>query len=374
MVKSPVKNDSDTPWKDLLEKFFEPFLAFFFPHIHKDIQWKIPPEFLDKEFQKIVRDAALGRRFADKLVKVHRKNGDETWIYIHVEVQGKEEKVFSERMMVYHYRIFDTYRKPVVSLAVLADGNKEWRPREYVNSLWNCSFSLEFPVVKLLDFDESALLPRIKSNPFALVVLAHQKARISAGNDEIRYDFKWKLFRLAIEIKMDKQKLFEFLRCLDWMLNLPPELEIQFRDAWHSHEEEQKMPYITSFERLAKNDGLQQGRIEGRIEGLHVAIELGMELKFGREGLSLVPEISKITDLPLLQAIKTAIKDVESLEDVRSVYTGVGGKKASPSSSPSRKTRSNDLVEEAPTFYRTAPKQPRSAKKSQSKGGSDRTK
>jgi len=191
MVKSPVKNDSDTPWKDLLEKFFEPFLAFFFPHIHKDIQWKIPPEFLDKEFQKIVRDAALGRRFADKLVKVHRKNGDETWIYIHVEVQGKEEKVFSERMMVYHYRIFDTYRKPVVSLAVLADGNKEWRPREYVNSLWNCSFSLEFPVVKLLDFDESALLPRIKSNPFALVVLAHQKARISAVNDEIRYDFKW---------------------------------------------------------------------------------------------------------------------------------------------------------------------------------------
>ena len=361
MVKSPVKNDSDTPWKDLLEKFFEPFLAFFFPHIHKDIQWKIPPEFLDKEFQKIVRDAALGRRFADKLVKVHRKNGDETWIYIHVEVQGKEEKVFSERMMVYHYRIFDTYRKPVVSLAVLADGNKEWRPREYVNSLWNCSFSLEFPVVKLLDFDESALLPRIKSNPFALVVLAHQKARISAGNDEIRYDFKWKLFRLAIEIKMDRQKLFEFLRCLDWMLNLPPDLEIRFRNAWHSHEEKQKMPYITSFERLAKKDGLQQGLQQG----LHAAIELGMELKFGSEGLSLLSEISKITDLPLLQAIKAAIREVESLEEIRLVYAGARGKKGSPSS-PSRKARSNDRVEQAQAPYRAAA-QPRPAKKARNR-------
>jgi len=34
-------------------------------------------------------------------------------------------------MYVYHYRLFDRYRKPVVSLAVLADLEAAWRPRTY---------------------------------------------------------------------------------------------------------------------------------------------------------------------------------------------------------------------------------------------------
>jgi hypothetical protein len=34
-------------------------------------------------------------------------------------------------MFVYHYRLFDRRRKPVVSLAVLADLEAAWRPRTY---------------------------------------------------------------------------------------------------------------------------------------------------------------------------------------------------------------------------------------------------
>jgi hypothetical protein len=35
-------------------------------------------EFLDKEFQKLVRNAVTGNRETDKLVKVWRRNGEET--------------------------------------------------------------------------------------------------------------------------------------------------------------------------------------------------------------------------------------------------------------------------------------------------------
>jgi len=75
--------DSDTPWKDLLDRFFEAFMAFFFPAAHAGIDWTRGYEFLDKELQKITADAALGRRAVDKLVKVWLKSGEEAIALVH---------------------------------------------------------------------------------------------------------------------------------------------------------------------------------------------------------------------------------------------------------------------------------------------------
>ena len=55
------------------------------------IYWSKGHEFLDKELQHVVRDAELGRRYADKLVKVFTHDGAETWVLVHVEVQGTAE-------------------------------------------------------------------------------------------------------------------------------------------------------------------------------------------------------------------------------------------------------------------------------------------
>ncbi len=57
----------------------------------------------------------MGRRLADKLVRVHTLDGSPLMVLIHVEVQGSHETDFSERMYVYNYRIYDKYRCPVVS-------------------------------------------------------------------------------------------------------------------------------------------------------------------------------------------------------------------------------------------------------------------
>ena len=63
-------SDYDSPWKEMLEGYFPAFMAFFFPAAHADIDWALGYESLDTELAQIVRDAALGRRLADKLVKV----------------------------------------------------------------------------------------------------------------------------------------------------------------------------------------------------------------------------------------------------------------------------------------------------------------
>lgn len=84
MTNPPTEYDS--PWKDILQLYFQEFMLFFFPLEHREIDWTKQPEFLDKELQEVIRDAELGRRFADKLVKIYRTGGEESWILVHVEV------------------------------------------------------------------------------------------------------------------------------------------------------------------------------------------------------------------------------------------------------------------------------------------------
>ena len=104
-----LRDDHDSPWKEALEHYFPEFLSLLFPEIHAEVDWSHPIEFLDHELQQVVGDAEVGRRDADKLIKVYTHAGRETWVLIHVEVQGYAESDFAERMFVYYYRLFDRY-------------------------------------------------------------------------------------------------------------------------------------------------------------------------------------------------------------------------------------------------------------------------
>ncbi|RIK77611.1 hypothetical protein DCC62_09285 [candidate division KSB1 bacterium] len=102
--------EQDSPWKEALEDLFEDFLAFFFPQIHRDIDFTKGYEFLDSELQQIITGSATGKRIVDKLVKVYLVDGSEKWLLIHIEIQGYEQTEFPERMFVYNYRIFDKFQ------------------------------------------------------------------------------------------------------------------------------------------------------------------------------------------------------------------------------------------------------------------------
>ena len=107
--------DLDSPWKEVLEAYFPQAMQFFFPETAALIDWERPYEFLDKEFQQIAREAEIGKRYADKLVKVWRIQGEELWLLLHVEIQAQAEKKFAERMFTYNFRIFDRFHKPAIS-------------------------------------------------------------------------------------------------------------------------------------------------------------------------------------------------------------------------------------------------------------------
>lgn len=143
-------DDYDSPWKDAVEHYFSAFMAFmafmafYFPDEFLEIDWSNGYTILDQELMVVVRDAQLGKRFVDKLIRVSLRNGDEKWIYIHIEIQGTKQAEFAKRMFVYNYRLFDRYDRPVASMAVLADTQPDWKPISYGFEVLGCKHFLNF--------------------------------------------------------------------------------------------------------------------------------------------------------------------------------------------------------------------------------------
>ena len=62
--------------------------------------WERGYVFLDKELHKISRRAREKRRYADKLVKIWQRDGQETWVLVHVEIQAGYEKDFADPILL----------------------------------------------------------------------------------------------------------------------------------------------------------------------------------------------------------------------------------------------------------------------------------
>jgi hypothetical protein len=67
-----AQSDYDSPWKEAIEVYFADCIAFFLPDAYAEIDWSRGYVFLDKELQRVVPDATVGRRLVDKLVQVWR--------------------------------------------------------------------------------------------------------------------------------------------------------------------------------------------------------------------------------------------------------------------------------------------------------------
>jgi hypothetical protein len=302
-----VKDDYDSPWKEALERYLPDFLALLFPQAHAGIDWSKGYEFLDKELQQVVRDAELGRRLADKLVRVVDTSGQEDWLLIHIEVQGDRDRALAERLFVYNYRIFDRYRRPVITLAVLGDEHSEWRPDRFGWQRWGCEVGIRFPSAKLLDYRLRWAELEASANPLAVVVQAHLKTQETRHAPEERFRAKLALAKSLYRRGWDRGDILELFRFIDWMLRLPEELEEQLWSEIQTFETVEHMPYVTSVERIGIRKGIQQG------------IEQGIEQGLRRERLLLLRQTRKRfgsavaeQSAPLLDQIENA----QTLEDL----------------------------------------------------------
>ena len=309
-----TRDDYDSPWKEALEGYFPEFLALIFPVIQAGIDWSHPHEFLDKELQQIARDAEIGRRYADKLVKVWTLSGRETWVLIHVEIQGQPEPDFDERMYVYNYRLFDRYRVDVVSLAVLADSSPDFQAGTYERGRWGCDVRFRFPTVKLLDLGNDWASLEASDNPFTLVVMAHLLAQKNREGAK-RLDAKLQLIRLMYDRGYSKDQILTLFRVIDWLLRTPLELEPVFQQAL-STIEEKKMAYITGIERLGLERGMQQGMQQGMRQGEVAVLERQLQRKFGERFTEVHRQRMKEADIDTLLDWSEQVLIAHSIDEV----------------------------------------------------------
>jgi hypothetical protein len=266
----------DSPWKEFLDHYLKAFLEFSFLELHDEIDWSYEVVMRDKELQQIAPESESGSRIVDKLAEVKMFAGDIQWLLIHVEVQSQKTESFAKRMYTCFYRIKDKYDKPLVSLAILGDDNPNWRPSSYSQEVYGCNVVFTFPTVKLLDYLKDIEALESSRNPFAMIALTHLMTMQTTNEPDNRYRWKYRLMRLLYQRGYRAEEIKQLLRVIDWMMDLPSGLEIQFRKDMESIEREKNMDYVTSFERLAKAEGIELGLEKGREEGLEQGVERGL--------------------------------------------------------------------------------------------------
>jgi Domain of unknown function (DUF4351) len=307
MTGKRERADQDSPWKEILEAYFPQAMQFFFPQTSALINWELPHQFLDKEFQQIARNAEQGRRYADKLVKVWQHQGEEIWLLIHVEIQAKSEDIFAQRMFSYNLRIFDRFAKPAISLAILCDTDPTWRPNQYSYNYPDTRLNFEFGIVKLQDYQTRWAELEISDNPFATVVMAHLKTQQTTKKPQERKTWKFSLIRRLYEQGLQEKDIRNLYRFIDWVMILPKALEIEFWQEFTQFEQELTMSYITTGERI----GYERGREEG---------EQSLVLRQLQKRVGDLPEDVRVRvqNLPLnqLEELGEALLDFTAIEDL----------------------------------------------------------
>lgn len=174
-------SDFDSPWKEAISASFQPFMALFFPAVPDPIDWRRSHECLDAELQRITGDSDLGRRDADRVVKVYRLGGQEVWLLIPIEGQGRADARFQARMFQYDSRIYDRYGEmEILSLAVVTNERVGADLGVYRREGDGYGLRFRFRVGGMRDWREEALVAQAATNPFAVVALARIAAADSA--------------------------------------------------------------------------------------------------------------------------------------------------------------------------------------------------
>jgi hypothetical protein len=190
-------------------------------------------------------------------------------------------------------------------LAVLADEQATWRPDRFGFSRLGCVLDFRFPVVKLLDYAERWQELEQHPNPFATFALAHLKTQETRHAPQARLEWKSRLVKRLYERSLTAQDVNKLFRFVDWLMDLPEALTGLFWQDITQFQEERRMPFITTPERVGFRRGLEEG------------IAQLVEFKFGPEGLQLMPLVRQIAETETLRSVYDHIKQSETVEALR---------------------------------------------------------
>ena len=275
------KGKYDSPWKVALKNFLPQGMELFFPQSYQQIDWSKKVSFLDTNLENLIKDSETGNKIADCLVEVNLIDGQEVYLLLHVEVQGDRDTNFAERMYLYNSAIYSRYRKKVTSFAILADVNKDWQPEPFCYGYLGGETLLRYPTVKLLDYNLEEL--QASSNPFAPIVEANLKTKVTTNDLNTRLSEKVRIIKGLYQRNFTKDEIIQLFRAINWMMQLSDELQLEFSNIWRAYEREMNMPYLMDFEIEARNLGRNEGVIIGELQAKKNDIKEFLLARFSQE-------------------------------------------------------------------------------------------
>ncbi|RJP35325.1 MAG: hypothetical protein C4527_00640 [Candidatus Omnitrophota bacterium] len=307
----------DSAWKYILDQFFPSFIRFFFPEIYDEIDWERGHEFLDKEFQKIVRAAKTGKRYVDKLIKIFLKTGEETWVLFHVEAQAQPDLNLPERMYIYNSLIYLRYRRKTMSIAILGDNNPNWRPTHFEYTIGSTRVSLQFSMVKLLDIKTRFETEKQSKNPFHFFVEAHLRTLETRKNYRRRSEWKFEITKRMIQQGMDQGTVDALFQFIDYLMVLPEHLEEEFMEKIDQLKEEENMPFVAPYEKIIMKRGVKQGLEQGSLREARDAVFDILNTRFMEIPYSINESIQKMDNVSRLRELRKLAITTPSLDEFK---------------------------------------------------------
>ena len=301
----------DLLWKDLLARFFVPMLRSLLPDLAGDIDETRDVAFLDKELRRLARFTRRSEggepdenRFVDLLADIPLRSGEDAWILLHIEVQGRGgNEDFPLRMHRYRGLLEGRYRKPVIALALLieplpasqAEGIYRWEG-------YGTKVSYEFPVFRIYEGDEESL--KGSENPFDWAHLAGLRAWRSRNSEPRKLDYLKEMLELLDERGWPHADKAQLLTFMEGVIHLTEDESSREYEEWESALERAKEAgrmYISIMERKGIEKGIALGRNEGRNEGIAATAR-----RMIQKGLS-TEQIADFTELSCeqIEALRT---------------------------------------------------------------------
>ncbi|MBF0429223.1 MAG: hypothetical protein HQL94_09895, partial [Magnetococcales bacterium] len=84
---------------------------------------------------------------------------------------------------------------------------------------------------------------------FAIVTLAHLRAKQTKNQPQTRYEERWRITRSLYQRGFNRKQIANLYTFIEWVMSLPTEMEGRFLEELITFEEEKKMQYVLYAER-----------------------------------------------------------------------------------------------------------------------------
>ena len=245
-------------------------------------------DIITSEFQWVSRES-------DVLVRAYTPEDGEFLVLNELQLRYKPEMPL--RMRAYAALAEERYNKPTypVLINVLPPASYVTIPTRYESQFRGLQARQDYRVINLWEVDAELVFQQPLPSLIPFVPI------LQGGGNELKVRQALQLLRTNEQLN-DLESLLAFFAT--FVLEIPLVQQIMRWDMAVL----QESPW---YQEILKQ-GLRQGLIS--------AIALGLELKFGIEGLQLMPEIEQIEDVAILEAIVQGIKTLNTLDELRQIY------------------------------------------------------